>query len=282
MKKDKNILRGKAGFEEYYSEIFNERWEKLKQAFLSEKENVEFKIKDAESYFLDSASIIAALCLPLKNAEKILDLCAAPGGKTIVLAARMKESALLYSNERSSERKKRLLTVVNKCLPPKISERVEVSCSDGAVWCTKQSECYDAVLLDAPCSSERHVYLDPKYLNEWSPSRIKTVAMEQWALLSSAYRLLKPRGFLVYSTCALSPMENDLMMEKLIKKYNKSGKNFEFTAPAPDFSEIQDFVKFNPPEYEKTQYGYQIFPDVQNGAGPIYFSIIRKNNSIFS
>ncbi|MCR5437513.1 MAG: RsmB/NOP family class I SAM-dependent RNA methyltransferase [Treponema sp.] len=282
MKKEKNRLYGKSGFEEYYSQIFNERWIKLKEAFLSEKENVELKIKACESYFLDSASIIPALCLPLKNAEKILDLCAAPGGKTLVLASRMNASATLFSNERSLERKKRLLNVVNTCLPPEINERVEVSCSDGAVWCTRESECYDSILLDAPCSSERHVYLDPKYLNEWTPSRIKTVAMEQWALLSCAYRLLKPDGFLVYSTCALSPVENDLMMEKLIKKYNKTGNDFEFLEPAPDYSELKEFVKFNPPDFEKTNYGYQIFPDVQNGAGPIYFSIIRKNKSFFS
>ena len=71
-------------------------------------------------------------------------------------------------------------------------------------------------------------------------------------------------------------------MEKLIKKYNKTGNDFEFLEPAPDYSELKEFVKFNPPDFEKTNYGYQIFPDVQNGAGPIYFSIIRKNKSFFS
>lgn len=144
---------------------------------------MEYKIPGAEkSYFLDSASVLAALCLPLKGAERILDLCAAPGGKTLVLASRMDPDALLSSNERSPERKHRLAVVVETCLPPQISASVKTSCSDGSTWCTRQSECFDRILLDAPCSSERHVYLDPKYLKDWSLSRIKTVTTEQWAL----------------------------------------------------------------------------------------------------
>ena len=70
--------------------------------------------------------------------------------------------------------------------------------------------------LDVPCSSERHVFADEKYLDMWSPSRIKSLAIEQWALLSSAYRLLRNDGFLLYSTCALNPKENDLFIVSLM------------------------------------------------------------------
>ena len=274
-------LSGAEGFNKYYGQLYGQRWEALKAAFEKENQPVEYKIPGAEkSYFLDSASVLAALCLPLKGGENILDLCAAPGGKTLVLASRMDADAKLSSNERSPERKHRLSVVVDTCLPTEISERVQTSCSDGSTWCTRQTQCFDRILLDAPCSSERHVYNDPKYLKDWSLSRIKTVTTEQWALLSSAYRLLQPDGILLYSTCALCPQENDEMIERLYKKFNKDGAAFELLNPAPDLSEIEGFTKITLPEYEKTKYGYQILPDLSGGAGPIYFSIIKKLKSL--
>lgn len=281
MKQKQNKLSGAEGFEEYYGSLYGKRWNDLKEAFCKDNCAVEYHVKNAaQSYFLDSASVLAALSLPLDGSENILDLCAAPGGKTLVIASRMPESAKLSSNERSPERKHRLAVVVETCLPPEISERITVSCSDGATWCTRQNECFDRILLDAPCSSERHVIADPKYLNNWSLSRIKTVTMEQWALLSSAYRLLTVDGILLYSTCALCPQENDEMMEKLIKKFNKDGNAFEFLEPNPKIDEIKQFTNITLPAWEKTQYGYMILPDTAAGAGPIYFSIIHKQKSI--
>lgn len=280
-KESKNVMRGAQGFEEYYSQLYGERWELLKRAFENENQAVKYHVTGAEKeYFLDSASVLAALCLPLEGAENILDLCAAPGGKTLVIASRMDENAKLSSNERSPERKHRLSVVVQTCLPQQISERITVSCSDGATWCTRQTECFDRILLDAPCSSERHVIADPKYLNDWSLSRIKTVTTEQWALLSSAYRLLQKDGIMVYSTCALCPQENDEMIERLYKKFNKEGDAFELLNPSPNVKEIQNFVEITLPDFEKTKYGYQILPDKQKGAGPIYFTIIKKLKSI--
>lgn len=281
MKQKQNKLTGAQGFEQYYSELYGQRWEKIKTAFANENQAVEYHVPGAEkSYFLDSASVLAALCLPLDNAENILDLCAAPGGKTLVIASRMPNDAKLSSNERSPERKHRLSVVVETCLPPEVSERITVSCSDGSTWCTRQTECFDHILLDAPCSSERHVIADPKYLNNWSLSRIKTVTMEQWALLSSAYRLLTVGGTLLYSTCALCPQENDEMIERLFKKFNKDGTSFKLIEPSPNVDEVLNCVKISLPEWEKTKYGYMIMPDKQNGAGPIYFSIIQKEKTL--
>ena len=283
MKQKSAKLSGAEGFEQYYGELYGERWQAIKDSFTGEGSAVEYHVTGAEqSYFLDSASVLAALCLPLDQSTDLLDLCAAPGGKTLVLASRMPSDATLSSNERSPERKHRLSTVVQTCLPPQISERVLTSCSDGATWCTRQNECFDRILLDAPCSSERHVIADPKYLNNWSPSRIKTVTTEQWALLSSAYRLLRPEGILLYSTCALCPQENDGMVERLYKKFNKDGTAFTLLEPEPKLEEISECVQnLSLPGFEKTQYGYMIMPDKQNGAGPIYFSIIRKEKSCF-
>lgn len=281
MKQKQIKLSGKEGFEKYYQDLYGARWQELKNSFQKETNTVEYFVKGAQNpYYLDSASVLAALCLPVKNAQKILDLCAAPGGKTVVLASRMDKESELFANERSASRKTRLQNTVNTCLPSEINSRIKVSCSDGAVWCKKQSECFDRILLDAPCSSERHVFLDSKYLDQWTPSRIKTVTMQQWSLLSCAFRLLKENGIMVYSTCALCPLENDLMIEKLLQKFNKEKDTIQVLPIEYDKQEIKSFCSAELPDFEKTKYGAQILPDIQNGAGPIYFSIIKKTKSI--
>lgn len=301
--------RGAEGFDSYYGEIFSDRWSSLKPELLKESTPVSYNLtslsktpgitsdsditNDSDivqdntsqtslrTYFLDSASILAATSLGLKNAKNILDLCAAPGGKTLVLSSLMPEDASLTSNERSAERKHRLVKVCDEHMPQNIRERVTITCSDGAVWCKTKSECYDRILLDAPCSSERHVLQDEKYLKDWSPARIKTLSMEQWALLSSAWRLLEKGGFMVYSTCALAPKENDLVVERLTKKFDNvkilTFDSEDYLKYANDLSLLSSISPdYEIPLYEKTQFGYQVLPDSANGAGPIYFSILFK------
>ena len=293
--KQKDLNRGSQGFNSYYKEIFGERWEVLKEALLKESVPVSYnlsKIKGEEdgelrTYYLDAASILAAFSLPLKGAEEILDLCAAPGGKTLVISSLMDKDSKLTSNERSAERKHRLSKVVEEHIPSRIKENITVTCSDGAVWCKTKSNCFDRILLDAPCSSERHVLQDEKYLAQWSPARIKTLSMEQWALLSSAYRMLKDNGILLYSTCALAPKENDEVIERLFKKFdncvNLSFESEKYQNLKNDEAKLQLFTdNVSLPDFERTKYGYQILPDKQNGAGPIYFSIIMKKLNISS
>ena len=272
--KDRNKkLTGSEGFEAYYSNLFGERWQSIKESFSLEPDYAEWKAGGEKPYFLDSGSVRAAVSLPLENAVDILDLCAAPGGKTLVLASNMPKNANLLSNERSPERKNRLTNTVHDCLPQEIQERVTVICKDGAQMCLKNEEKFDAILLDAPCSSERHVLADPKYLSEWSPSRIKTLSMAQWALLSSAWRMLRPNGFLLYSTCALSPDENDNVISKLLKKFD----NAKLCEPKISL-DYKNFTASVLPEYEKTEFGAHVLPDKAGGAGPLYFCLLKKNH----
>lgn len=278
-------LRGKEGFDKFYENLFAGRWADLKKSFFSEVCYAQWTCENQKPYFLDTGSVLAALNLPLKGGKNILDLCAAPGGKTLILASLMDEDAILTSNDRSPNRKQRLVKVCDESLPPSVRERVTVSCSDGAKWCTRQTECFDRILLDAPCSSERHVALDSKYLDEWTPSRIKSLSMEQWALLSSAYRMLVPGGYLLYSTCALSPAENDEVVSRLFKKFDDVNAVFEQMTELPALlqetaDKISGFtggmLPAQLPGAEKTKYGFHVLPDKQNGAGPLYFALIQK------
>ncbi|HBG65213.1 MAG TPA: RNA methyltransferase [Treponema sp.] len=280
-------LRGAGGFDAFYGELFGGRWQRLKDALLAEGVHVELRYGQGEPYFLDPASVCAALCLPVRGAGRVLDLCAAPGGKTLVLAGNLDDGARLCSNERSSGRTARLSKVVAQTLPPELAGRVDVSCSDGATWCRRETECFDSILLDAPCSSERHLLQDSKYLDGWSPARVKSLAVEQWALLSSAWRLLAPGGSLLYATCALAPAENDGVLERLAKKCAGA----EFASPAEmercaagnaeTFSGALAFPSgLSVPALlaaaERTAFGLQLLPDSASGTGPLFFSLMRK------
>ena len=268
--------KGEAGFHAYYAALFGGRWETLKAALSAEGAYAKLQCGGKEEYFIDAASVRAAAHLPLAGASKILDLCAAPGGKSLVLASLMDKDAALDCNERSFERKKRLVKVCDSCLPEDIRRRVRISCSDGTKWCLTQPESYERILLDVPCSSERHVLNSPPHLCKWSPSRIKSLTVEQWALLSGAYRLLSAGGYILYSTCALCPDENDIVVARLFKKFSGARKIdvCETDFPAEKLQRFCALPALS--QYERTEYGCHILPDRQNGAGPIWFSLIKK------
>ncbi len=281
-KGEASALRGGEGFEKYYSAIYGQRWPGLKKALEAQGSPLPWTAFDGgPSYYLDAASVLASLSLPLQGAKNILDMCAAPGGKSLCLASLMDKDGALRCNELSFERYKRLERVAQEHLPPDVQERVRLSCSDAALLCKKEEAVYDAILLDAPCSSERHVLNDPKYLAEWSPSRIKSLSMRQWALLSSAYRLLKSGGFLLYSTCAMNKSENSDLCGRLLKKFSDArALGLEEVRAVQDASKKRAAAFFDVamiPNFEEEDLGFSILPDAQGGAGPIYFCLFKKN-----
>lgn len=254
---------GEREFEEWFSQLFGPRWPGLKAALLGEGDAVDYREGLSEPYRLDSASVAAAMALRLPQAGEILDACAAPGGKSLVIASRMGPGTRLLANELSSDRRRRLSDVLNRHLLPEKRGTVTVSGFDAAAAGGRLSERgrFAAALLDAPCSSERHVLKNAAALAEWTPARIKFLSRRQWSLLSSAFLLLAPGGSLVYATCALSPEENDGPMRRLFDKYG-------------DFVELD--VLPDGGGVERTEFGLHFLPDKAAGAGPLYVSRIRK------
>jgi 16S rRNA (cytosine1407-C5)-methyltransferase len=197
----------------------------------------------------------------LPAAGEILDACAAPGGKSIAVALRMGPNCTLQANELSRERRQRLSANLDASLAADIRERVKVSGFDAAALGARKNlhGRYAAILLDAPCSSERHVLSSPVHLDQWTSARPRSLSRRQWALLSSCFLLLAPGGVLVYSTCAIAPEENDGVAGRLVAKYGEAAECY-------------------PPEFERgepTEFGRLILPD-RDGCGPMYVARFRK------
>jgi len=267
--------RGEGAFRDHYTELYGARWPELEEALRGSADSLPFRAAPAlDPYYLDSASIYAAQSLELPKPGSgddgaaqprlVLDACAAPGGKSIVLATRLAtecDSAVrLIANELSAARRGRLAYALDRHLPPELRTRVDLMGRDAASLCRSRPEAFDAILLDAPCSSERHVLADPSALEEWTPARSRNLAVRQWALLSSAFLMLRPGGCLVYSTCSLEPRENQFVVSRLEEKYAGS-------------------FRFDPPDDgpgEAAGPGVLILPDRAQGAGPMFVCRIRK------
>ena len=193
------MKKGGEAFDAHYSERWNERWPALRAALAGENIYDELDLGAGRAYYLDPASVAVAALLPLPSADtetiRILDMCAAPGGKTLAIAARAARSlatggALLIANERSAARRRRLRAVLDMHAPTEVRSAIEVTGHDAARWGLYEPERYDAILADVPCSSERHLIAAPKELARWSPSRTRRLATEQFAILAAAIDLV--------------------------------------------------------------------------------------------
>ncbi|MBY0314693.1 MAG: RsmB/NOP family class I SAM-dependent RNA methyltransferase [Bdellovibrionales bacterium] len=211
-------------------------------------------------YKMDPASILAAQALQVQPGDRVLDMCAAPGGKTLVLIEAMGAEGQMIANELSPQRRFRMMSVIKRYVPESLRSRVDIRGVDGNMFGLKMKESFDRILLDAPCSGDRGLVQKSSELEGWTSKRPKNFAVRQYSLLASAFAAVKSGGRIVYSTCAIAREENDGVIEKLMKK-----KEGEF-----------NIVRKEWPMGTPTDHGHIVLPDVDK-AGPIFFSIIEKN-----
>ncbi|KAI9324772.1 S-adenosyl-L-methionine-dependent methyltransferase [Obelidium mucronatum] len=216
-------------------------------------------------YLMDAASILATEGLDIKPDDFVLDMCAAPGGKSFTILQRLGAGGRLVANEMSNDRRTRLRKVLKEYVPLSVLESsVSITGFDGTRKESFTPNFYPKVLCDAPCSSERHVLHDEEELLQWSPSRTKNSAKRQKLLLSNALRAaLDEGGRVVYATCSISKHENDLVVEKVIKK-----SPFNIRVATHDRAW---------PIGEPTTYGWIALPDTIGRWGPLFFCILEKN-----
>ncbi|RCX21694.1 NOL1/NOP2/sun family putative RNA methylase [Fontibacillus phaseoli] len=167
-------------------------------------------------YYIQEPSAMSAVeLLNPQPGETVLDLAAAPGGKTTQIAAKMCGEGLLISNEIHPQRARILAenverlgianAVVTQATPPELSARFPLT--------------FDKIMLDAPCSGEGMFRKDHDAVSEWSPEAVELCAARQWDILQDAVAMLKPGGRLAYSTCTFNRRENEDTIRRLLAEY---------------------------------------------------------------
>lgn len=213
-------------------------------------------------YLQEPSAMTPAFVLPVNEGDKVLDLCAAPGGKSTELGARLRGKGLLVSNDISASRAKALLknielfgigNVLVTCeYPEKLEERF--------------TDFFDKILVDAPCSGEGMFRKDSKLIKSWVSQGPDFFAPIQKTILNSAANMLKEGGYLLYSTCTFSKMED----EDNIAEFLEAHQDFEL-------EHIYDYEGFT------RAYGMEdavrIFPHKMQGEGH-FVALLHKKGEL--
>ena len=165
-------------------------------------------------YIQDASSMIPPEALMPKPGETVLDLCAAPGSKTTQIASKMSNTGVLVANEPNAVRISGLVYNIQRC---GVMNAV-VTRKDGCSY-AKFGMSFDRVLVDVPCSDVGTVRRNPMALGFWSLERIQKLSSLQKKLAAEGFKMLKPGGTMVYSTCTTSIEENELVVERLLDFY---------------------------------------------------------------
>ncbi|MDR1600606.1 MAG: hypothetical protein LBS11_12180 [Oscillospiraceae bacterium] len=213
----------------------------------------------AGAYYLQEPSAMAPVAaLDVQAGQRVLDLCAAPGGKSGQIAAALVGMGVLVANEPSLERARELrgnlarLGVTNAIItqepPGRLVERFP--------------EWFDRVLVDAPCSGEGMFRRSAAARRDWSVRAVKGCAVRQLAILEAAQSMLRPDGVMVYSTCAFNQIENDSVVQLFLNGH-------------PEFT-IEDFELPGLPSSEEGM--LRITPDSGLGEGQ-FMARLRKTGT---
>lgn len=168
-------------------------------------------------YIQEPSAMMPAELLEVQPGERILDLCAAPGGKSTQIAAKLEGRGILFCNEIHPARARILsenierMGICNACVtnesPERLAERFEGY--------------FDRILIDAPCSGEGMFRKSETACAEWSPENVKLCGERQDKILDCGARMLRPGGRLVYSTCTFAPEENEGSIYRFLERHGE-------------------------------------------------------------
>lgn len=166
-------------------------------------------------YLQEPSAMTPAHLLSVQPGDMVLDLCAAPGGKSTELGARLKGKGLLVANDISSSRAKALLKnlelfgIPNICVTSETPEKL----------CSAFPGYFDKILVDAPCSGEGMFRKDPDMVKSWLEKGPEFYRPIQESIIKQGVLMLKPGGYLLYSTCTFSRIEDEGVIESLLQEY---------------------------------------------------------------
>lgn len=231
-------------------------------AFLYNKNEYDFgKLDyfDLGAYYIQepSAMLVSYLLSPTKD-DFVLDLCAAPGGKTTMAALMMNNEGQLISNDLSSSRAQILLSNVERMG----LKNVIVTNLDFSTKYKEFNETFDKIILDAPCSGSGMFRRSQEMKDDWSIEKVLANSKVQAQLIEMCSTMLKPGGTLVYSTCSYSYEED----EEIILSFLNNHPEFH----TAHVKEAEGFY------YSKDVDSIHLFPSLYNGEGH-YICLLRKN-----
>ena len=219
-----------------------------------------YYVQDSSAMFV--GELLRRVLPEMDPGVKMLDLCAAPGGKTTDAAASLRESFAdrytLLANEVMRSRFAILRGNVRSWGDP----RVGVTSLDPAVF-GRENSVFDILLTDVPCSGEGMFRKDPRALAEWSPEAVAFCASRQRRILSDAWPVLRDGGILIYATCTFNPKENDGNVRWMVEELG---------------AEVLDLGDGGPGILRTPAGGYALLPGLVPGEGQ-YAAVLRKNGS---
>ncbi|MEQ9099670.1 MAG: rRNA methyltransferase [Imperialibacter sp.] len=216
-----------------------------------------YYVQEASSMFLEE---VVRQSVDLEQPLRVLDLCAAPGGKSTLLASLLSRESLLVSNEVIKSRAEILAENLTKWGAP----NVVVSNNDPRDF-DRLEGFFDVIVVDAPCSGEGLFRKDPNAINEWSPDNAHLCSDRQRRILMDVWPALKPGGVLIYSTCTYNPAENEKNIQWLSEQTQLEALPLEVD-PALQIKEV---------EAANNIAGYQFMPHLTKGEG-FFVCAVRK------
>ncbi|KRX19100.1 5-methylcytosine rRNA methyltransferase NSUN4, partial [Trichinella nelsoni] len=234
-------------------------------------------VQYAEYYLMDAASVVPVLALNVEPSDVVLDMCAAPGGKSLLILETLLPE-LLVLNDVSLSRMNRLRRMLSSYIPSdsSIRERVVLKRKDASSSDWDELEKYDKVLVDAPCTTDRLSINED--INLFKPSRSKeriNLPLLQTELICNGLKSLRVNGSLVYSTCSLSPVQNDMVIENVFRKLQIDHLNMEIVVVNLDnmVDNLKNSMAF---DFFPCKYGQLIIPSLVNNFGPLYICKLKR------
>ncbi|XP_070606268.1 tRNA (cytosine(34)-C(5))-methyltransferase, mitochondrial isoform X1 [Erythrolamprus reginae] len=220
-------------------------------------------------YLLNAASLLAVLALEVKDGEKVLDMCAGPGGKSVA-TLQYACPGLLQSNEYDNLRFHWLKQTLESFIPESLMSLITFSLNDGREIGNLQPEKFDKILVDAPCSNDRSwLFSSDIQQATLRLAQRKLLSALQIQLLRSAIKALRPGGYLVYSTCTLSKAENNDVINHILDSCSN-------VLPVDLHTLVTSVSKEFHFAANVQQHELLVLPERGKAWGPMYISKLKK------
>ncbi|RZM05183.1 MAG: RsmB/NOP family class I SAM-dependent RNA methyltransferase, partial [Pedobacter sp.] len=217
-----------------------------------------YYVQEASSMFLEEALRQSA---DLSQPLKVLDLCAAPGGKSTLIQSVISPESLLVSNEVIKTR----VNILTENLTKWGAANVVVTNNDAKDF-KELPAFFDIIVVDAPCSGSGLFRKDPDAIEEWSPGNVTLCSQRQQRILADVFPALKQDGVLIYSTCSYSVEEDEAIADWLIADHGVESMKLELHA---DWNIVETIS----PQHKAN--GYRFYPDKLRGEG-FFLSVFKK------